>query len=92
MVTGAGENDVPSDGSRVHGAARLRRIFRALQSRNYRLYFGGQGVSLIGTWMQQVALSWLVYRLTHSALMLGVVSGAGAGRGRWGHDGPHDRQ
>jgi MFS family permease len=68
---------VLSDGSRAHGTARLRRIFRALQARNYRLYFGGQGLSLIGTWMQQVALSWLVYRLTHSALMLGVVSGAG---------------
>ena len=66
-----------SDGSRAHGAAHLRRIFRALQARNYRLYFAGQGLSLIGTWMQQVALSWLVYRLTHSALMLGVVSGAG---------------
>jgi len=68
---------VLSDGSRAHNAARLRRIFRALPARNYRLYFGGQGLSLIGTWMQQVALSWLVYRLTHSALMLGVVSGAG---------------
>jgi len=62
------ENDVPSDASHAHGAARLRRIFRALQSRNYRLYVAGQGLSLIGTWMQQVALSWLVYRLTHSAL------------------------
>jgi MFS family permease len=71
------ENDVPSDASHVHGAARLQWLFRALQSRNYRLYFGGQSLSLIGTWMQQVALSWLVYRVTHSALMLGVVSGAG---------------
>ena len=64
---------MPSDEARVHSAARLRRLFRALQSRNYRLYFTGQGLSLIGTWMQQVALSWLVYRLTHSALLLGVV-------------------
>src|SRR5712692_5110897 len=71
------ENNVLSDGSRAHGTTRLRRIFRAFQARNYRLYFAGQGLSLIGTWMQQVALSWLVYRVTHSALMLGVVSGAG---------------
>jgi len=51
----------------------LKFILRALKYRNYRLYFGGQGISLIGTWMQQVAMSWLVYRLTHSAMLLGVV-------------------
>ncbi len=51
----------------------LKTIFRSLAHRNYRLFFGGQGLSLIGTWMQQIAVSWLVYRLTHSALMLGVV-------------------
>ena len=50
---------------------------RALKSRNYRLFFGGQSVSLIGTWMTRVATSWLVYRLTGSALLLGVVSFAG---------------
>ncbi|MCR4404594.1 MAG: MFS transporter [Candidatus Acetothermia bacterium] len=50
-----------------------RRLVRALRSRNYRLYFGGQGLSLIGTWMQRVAMSWLVYRLTGSTLLLGVV-------------------
>jgi len=48
-------------------------ILRALNARNFRLYFIGQGVSLIGTWMQQVAMSWLVYRLTGSALLLGTV-------------------
>ena len=53
------------------------RIFRALQGRNYRLYFGGQSLSSIGLWMQQVALSWLVYRITHSALTLGIVSATG---------------
>lgn len=52
----------------------LRNIARALRSRNYRLYFFGQGVSLIGTWMQQVALGWLVYRLSNSALLLGTVA------------------
>ncbi len=48
-------------------------VLRALRSPNYRLYFTGQGVSLIGTWMQNVALSWLVYRLTKSSFLLGVV-------------------
>lgn len=45
----------------------------ALQSKNYRLFFAGQGISLIGTWMTQLATIWLVYSLTNSALMLGVV-------------------
>jgi MFS family permease len=48
-------------------------ILRALHHKNYRLFFGGQSISLIGTWMQQIAMSWLVYRLTNSALLLGVV-------------------
>src|SRR5579885_704617 len=51
--------------------------FRALRSRNYRLFFGGQSISLIGTWMTRVATSWLVYRLTDSATLLGLVSFAG---------------
>jgi len=51
----------------------LKVIFRSLGHRNYRLFFGGQGISLIGTWMQQIAMNWLVYRLTGSALLLGVV-------------------
>jgi len=55
----------------------LARIFRALRYRNYRLFFIGQGISLIGTWMQQVAISWLVYSLTNSALLLGVVAFSG---------------
>jgi MFS family permease len=49
-------------------------IFRALSSRNYRLFFMGQGISLIGTWLQQTAMSWLVYRLTGSTVLLGVVA------------------
>lgn len=52
-------------------------IIRALSSRNYRLFFAGQGISLIGTWMQMIAMSWLVYRLTDSALLLGVVGFTG---------------
>jgi MFS family permease len=46
--------------------------FRAFRNRNYALYFSGQGVSLIGTWMQRTGISWVVYTLTHSPLMLGV--------------------
>lgn len=52
----------------------IENIFRAFESRNYRLYFAGQGISLIGTWMQQTAMSWLVYRLTGSLVLLGIVS------------------
>jgi len=48
-------------------------VFRALRHRNYRLFFIGQGLSLIGTWIQQTGEVWLAYRLTHSALALGVV-------------------
>lgn len=50
-----------------------RRLFRSLKHRNYRLFFMGQGLSLIGTWMQMTAVAWLVWRLSHSALLLGVV-------------------
>lgn len=52
---------------------RLQHVWRALRSRNYRLFFAGQSISLVGTLMQQVAMSWLVYRLTGSALLLGVL-------------------
>ena len=56
------------------GSEKERRgLFRALSYRNYRLFFFGQSISLVGTWMQQVAMSWLVYRLTGSALLLGTV-------------------
>src|SRR6201996_913259 len=47
-------------------------VFRAMQSRNYRLYFYGQSISLIGTWMQRTAVSWVVYTLTHSSFILGL--------------------
>lgn len=52
----------------------MRGTFRALKSRNYRLFFVGQTLSLIGTWMQSVAMQWLVYRITGSVLLLGVVT------------------
>jgi MFS family permease len=52
----------------------LHETFRALRSRNYRLFYVGQSLSLIGTWMQSLAMSWLVYRLTGSATILGAVT------------------
>jgi len=55
----------------------LASTFRSLQYRNYRLFFSGQILSLIGTWIQRVALPWLVYRMTGSAVLLGVVGFAG---------------
>ena len=55
-------------------ASGLSNAFRALRHRNYRLFFSGQSVSLVGTWMQQLAMSWLVYRLTGSAFILGVIA------------------
>lgn len=53
---------------------RARQTFRALRHRNYRLFFVGQGVSLIGTWAQQVAMGWLTWRLTNSPFLLGLVA------------------
>ena len=52
-------------------------MLRALGHKNYKLFFSGQSVSMIGTWMTRIATSWLVYRLTGSALLLGVVGFAG---------------
>lgn len=53
--------------------ARCGHLFRAFKHRNYRLFYYGQGISLIGTWMQQVATGWLVYRMTNSPFLLGMV-------------------
>ncbi len=55
----------------------MSHAWRALQSRNFKLYFSGQSISLLGTWMTRLATTWLVYHLTHSALLLGIVSFAG---------------
>jgi MFS family permease len=66
-VPGGAERSVEKAGGRLAA-------FRALGHRNFRLYFGGQLVSLIGTWMQSVAQAWLVLKLSNSPLMLGVVS------------------
>ncbi len=56
---------------------KLKLMFRALKYKNFRLFVGGQSLSLVGTWIQQVAMLWLVYSLTNSALMLGIVGFSG---------------
>ncbi|HUH14021.1 MAG TPA: MFS transporter [Longimicrobiales bacterium] len=61
--------------SRIRGTIRL--ALRSLAYRNFRIYFTGQGISLVGTWMQRVAMGWLVYRLSGSAFVLGLVGFAG---------------
>src|SRR5665213_3744765 len=58
-------------------SSRYAHAWRALRHRNFRLFFTGQSISLIGTWMTRIATAWLVYRLTGSALLLGVVGFAG---------------
>jgi MFS family permease len=58
-------------------AGLLRSLVRAFRHRNFRLYFSGQSISLIGTWVQQIALGWTIYELTRSSLLLGIVSFAG---------------
>src|SRR4249920_3441459 len=55
-----------------------RRTFASLRHRNFRLFFGGQLISLIGTWMQNTAQGWLVYDLTGSKMLLGVVAAVGS--------------
>ncbi len=67
------DSPAPSEGL----AARPRSIGRALRHRNYRLFFSGQSISLVGTWLTRVATSWLIYRLTGSAVLLGVLGFAG---------------
>ena len=78
----ADKSQVPADQETNSNKARrfgsgASHAWRALRHRNFRLYFGGQTVSLIGTWMTRIATSWLIYRLTGSALLLGTVSFAG---------------
>ena len=58
----------------AEGSAWLSRLPRVFRHRNYRLFYAGQGVTLLGAWVQTVALSWLVYRLTHSVFLLGAVT------------------
>lgn len=66
-----------SGGNPAAPAGRLSQLFRALRHPNYRLFFSGQSVSLIGSWMTRVATSWLLWRLTQSPAMLGVLGFVG---------------
>ena len=66
-----------AEGAEVSPGSSYSHAWRALRHRNFRLFFGGQSISLIGSWMTNVATGWLVYRLTGSALLLGTVSFAG---------------
>jgi MFS family permease len=59
------------------GQGRAAGTFRALKHRNFQLFFGGQIISLVGTWMQTVAQAWLIYRLTGSGALLGVLGFVG---------------
>ena len=61
----------------LEARGRFSHAWRALRHRNFRLYFTGQSISLVGTWITRIATSWLVYRLTGSAFLLGVVGFAG---------------
>src|SRR5256886_1896886 len=63
----------------VTGSVSWRQTFAALKHRNFRLFFIGQLISLIGTWMQNTAQSWLIYQLTGSKLLLGIVAAVGSG-------------
>ncbi len=69
-----GDGAPPPGAGGVPRGLSLGRTFSALRHRNYRLFFAGQLVSLIGTWMQNVAQAWLVYELTNSPFKLGLVS------------------
>lgn len=67
-------NTAPLESTDSNFLFRRGSVFRALRHRNFRFFVGGQLISLCGTWMQMVAQSWLVYRLTHSAASLGAVT------------------
>ncbi|HUA92228.1 MAG TPA: MFS transporter [Terracidiphilus sp.] len=67
----------PADAQKPGRIADFSHAWRALRHRNFRLFFAGQSISLIGTWMTRIATAWLVYRLTKSAWLLGTVSFAG---------------
>ncbi len=69
--------EAPDAEGKTRALSGASHAWRALRHRNFRLFFGGQTISLIGTWMTRIATSWLVYRLTGSALLLGTVSFAG---------------
>src|SRR5262245_36874398 len=68
------ERTVRTSAPRAPIGSRIRTSFRALRHRNFRLYWWGQLVSLIGTWMQTVAQGWLMYRLSADAVVLSLLA------------------
>src|ERR1700723_3937845 len=66
-----------TDAATAPARSRFQDTIRSLKYRNFQLFFSGQLISLVGTWMQNVAQAWLVYRMTGSSVLLGVVSFAG---------------
>jgi MFS family permease len=68
---------ISSDTQETSRRGSISHAWRALRHRNFKLFYAGQSISVIGTWMTRLATSWLVYRLTHSALLLGIVTFAG---------------
>jgi MFS family permease len=75
------EEERPDESAHAGWQQRLPQALRALRHRNFRLFTTGQSISVIGTWMQQVAVGWLVYRLTGSAFLLGLVGFVSLGPG-----------
>src|SRR5271169_1134062 len=73
----AATRTTPSFTTNLQDRSRFRDMVRSLKHRNFQLFFSGQLISLIGTWMDNVAEAWLVYRLTGSSLLLGTVAFAG---------------
>jgi MFS family permease len=67
----------PTDTASTPEKTGLHSLIRALRHRNFRLFFIGQSISLVGTWMQRIALGWLIYRLTNSEFLLGLVGFVG---------------
>src|SRR5437762_3878096 len=78
LVAGVPEEVTGQQRRVVTGRLSWRHTFSALQHRNFRLFFAGQLISLIGTWMQNTAQGWLVYQLTGSKILLGVVAAVGS--------------
>jgi len=76
-MSGKDAGDGQSTQAPISPLASVSHSWRALRHRNFKLFFFGQSTSVIGTWMTRLATAWLVYRLTHSALLLGVVSFSG---------------
>ena len=71
------QSDKREEGTKSGSPRRLYQVFRALRHPNYRLYFSGQSLSLVGSWMTRVATSWLLWRMTQSAAMLGLLGFVG---------------